>query len=257
MMGGDQKRNYALYLYSVNKSMNLNHQDMNIKTIFSIILFSIIGVIQAFAQYDVVTQTEKNMSFGSRPCFRLEFANTDAGLVEDMWKDYVKGNFKNKLKHDRKTDEWSATELKSQMMGTDMFAIYSTIEKSGSNVVLNVWVDAGAYFLNRRDNAGRTDEFARSLRTFFYDVRRATINAELKAQQDKLKDFENRQKKLQKENDSLHKDIDSYKSKIKKAEDDIVKNDKDQEALLHDADKQRQVIEDVRRRLGNVENEKN
>jgi SMC interacting uncharacterized protein involved in chromosome segregation len=230
---------------------------MNIKTIFSIFLFSVCFLFQATAQYEVVKQTEKNMSFGSRPCFRLDFSNTDAGMVEDLWKDYVKGTFKNKLKHDRKSDEWTASELKSPMMGSDMFTIYSTIEKSGANAALNVWVDAGAYFLNRRDNAGRTDEFARSLRTFYYDVRRAAINAEIKAQEEQLKEIDSRQRKLGKENDSLHKDIEGYKSRIKKAESDIVKNEKDQESLLHDADKQRQVIEETKRRLSNVENERN
>jgi septal ring factor EnvC (AmiA/AmiB activator) len=187
----------------------------------------------------------------------MEFAGTDANLLEDQWRDYVKANFKAKLKRDRKSDELTATELKSAMMGSDQFAIYSTIEKSDKGSALNVWVDAGAYFLNRRDNQSHTSEFSNSLKAFYYDVRRATINQELKVQQDKLKDLDNRQKKLQKENDGLHKDIDSYKSKIKKAEDDIVKNEKEQDAVLRDNEAQKRLIEEVKRRLANVENERN
>jgi len=189
------------------------------------------------------------MSFGSRPAFRLEFANTDAGTLEDLWKDYVK--------KDKRSGEWMATGLKSKMMGDDVFGIYSTIEKNDKGSVLTAWFDAGSYFLNRRDNPGRTEEVAGSLRQFYFDVRRAAIGKDLKDQENKLKDMESRQKKLQKENENLRKDIETYKARIKKAEEDVVKNEKDQESNIIDSDAQRRLIEEVRRRLSNVENEKN
>ena len=69
--------------------------------------------------------------------------------------------------------------------------------------------------------------------------------------------MEKRQKKLVSDNDKLRKDIEDYKAKIVKAEADVVKNEKDQEATVVDIDAQRRAIEDVRARLQNVENEKN
>jgi len=232
---------------------------MQLKTFF----FFFVALCASFtlsAQWNMVQETERNMSFGSRPCFRLEFAKADPNLVEDLWKDYVKNNFQGKLKRDKGSGEWFATGLKSNMMGDDAFGVYSTIDKSdkdkGSSV-LTVWIDAGTYFLSRRENASKTEEVSRSLRTFYFDVRRAQIGKEIKDQEGKLKDLEGKQKKLQKDNESLRKDIENYKAKIKKAEDDVVKNEKDQETTILDTEAQRKTLEDMRRRLDNVENEHN
>lgn len=229
---------------------------MCIKRMFPLLLL-ILAATAASAQWNVVIETERMMSFGSRPGFRLEFTNTETGTVETLWKDFVKENFKGKLKKDRKTDEWVATGLKSAMMGDDAFGIYSTIEKTDKGSALNVWIDAGSYFLNRRDNPGHTEEVTRSLRQFYLDVRRSAIGQEMKEEENKLKELEAKQKKLAKDNDNLHKDIDSYKAKIKKAEEDLVKNNKDQETTILDTEAQRRQIEAVKRRLDNVENEKN
>lgn len=231
---------------------------MQVKTTLPLFLaFFLAFATVASAQYNVVQETERNMSFGSRPAFHLEFANADAGMVEDLWKEFAKKTYGAKLKKDKKSGEWSATELKSAAMGDNPFALYSTIEKTSKGASLTVWYDAGTYFLNRRDNSSRAEEASRSLRTFYYDVRRATIAKELKAEEEKLKDLEKRQKSLQKENDGHRKDIENWKAKIKKAEDDIVKNEQEQEANIKDQEAQRTAIQSVQDRMKNVENEKN
>lgn len=197
------------------------------------------------------------MSFGSRPAFRMEFTNATTDMVEDLWKDFAKKNYGAKLKKDKKSGEWTATGLKSAMMGSDPFTLYSTIEKTTAGSALTVWYDSGASFLSRRESPTRADEASRALRQFYFDVRRATINKEMKEQEDKLKDMEKKYKNLQKENDALHKSIEDYKAKIRKAEDDIAKNARDQETGLVDQETQRRLIEETKRRLSNVENEGN
>ena len=230
---------------------------MQSKIFFPVLLF-LISASAVSAQWNQVAETERMMSFGSRPAFRMEFPNTSPDLVEDLWKDYAKKNFGAKLKKDKKSGEWSALDLKSSMMGEDKFAIYSTVEKiNNGDAALTVWFDAGSYFLNRRDNPAHTEEISRALRQFYIDVRRAGITAELKAEEDKLKDLDKKQKTMQRDNDNMRKDIESWKSKIAKAEDDIVKNEREQEQNLVNQDAQRRAIEAVRQRLNNVENEKN
>lgn len=225
---------------------------MKLKSLLPL-LVTLFCTVAAHAQWDVVRETERMMSFGSRPCFRMEFSNTDAGVIENVWKDFAKKNFSAKLKKSK--GEWTATKLRSAFMGDQPYAIYSTIEKDGDKASLNVWVDAGTYFLNRRDNRGRAEEMARSLQQCYFDIRRASISKDLKAEEEKLKELEGRQKKLQKENESLRKDIESWKSKIQKAEQDIVNNEQSQESNIVDQEAQRRQVEEVRRRLENVENE--
>ena len=230
---------------------------MRMQSLLPLLVF-VLSSQMAFAQWNIVQETEKAMSFGVRPGFRIDFTNTDADVVESIWKDYAKKKFGAKLKKNKKTNEWFAEKLNAAVMGSEPFTLYSMIEKAGNNsVVLTVWIDAGSYFLNRRDNASRTSEVSRSLQYFYYDVRRASINAEIKEQEKKLVELEKKQKQMQKDNDNLHKDIENYKAKIKKAEDDIVKNERDQEANVVDQETQRRLIEETRRRLNNVENEQN
>lgn len=225
---------------------------MTKKSALSCLLFTLFA-LPLFAQFDLVRETERMMSFGSRPGFRMEFANTDPGTVEEVWKKFAKDNFNAKLK--KAKGEWTAPKSKAAFMGDEPFTIYSTVEKDGSRTALTVWIDAGSYFLNRRDNAGRTNEMMRSLRQCYFDVRRAAIGKEIKAQDSLVKELESKQKKLSKENDQLHKDIENWESRIQKAKQDIINNEKAQEANIIEQENQRRVLEETRRRLENVESE--
>lgn len=225
---------------------------MQIKT--SLLLFLFLG-FTAVLPAQVVRETERMMSLGSRPGFQINFLNADAGMVEDMWVDFVKKNFSGKLKKDRKSKEFTAVGLKSPMVGADPFTLYSTIEKNGDNVTLTAYFDRGASFLSRSNDPRGAQEVTNALRQFYFDVRRAVIGREIKAQEDKVKELESRQKKLQRDNENLHKDIENYKARIKKAEEDLVKNQKEQEATLVDTEAQRRAVEQTRKRLDNVENE--
>ncbi len=228
---------------------------MQNKTILFFLLFLGLCTAASAQSYGVVQEIDRMMSLGSRPGFRLDFTNADAGMVEDMWTEFVKKNFGGKLKKDRKTKELSAVGLKSPMVGADAFTIYTTIEKNGAMVVLTAFFDKGSSFLNRRDDARGAQEVNNAMRQFYLDVRRAVIGKEMKLQEDKAKEMENRLKKLQKDGDNLRKDIENYKAKIKKAEDDIVQNQKDQEATTVDIENQRRLLEQTRQRLNNVQNE--
>lgn len=209
------------------------------------------------AQYSPVRETDRQMSFGNRPCFRLEFRDADKGLVEDEWKTFAKERFSAKLKKDKKSDELYAADVKSSYISNSAFTIRSTIERNGEDVALNVWFDLGSNFLNRRDNPTQAAEAVRQLEELYVEVRRELISLELKEAEDKIKDLEKAKKQLEKDNKNLHTDIDNYKAKIKKAEDDIVKNEQSQNSNLADQEAQRRAIEEIKLRLQNVANERN
>ena len=228
---------------------------MMFKNTFTLLLL-LSSLATLSAQYNVVSETERTMSFGSRPAYRLEFKNTDASTVETMWRDFVKKTFNAKLKKDKKSGEWTASNLESQLVGNDRFTIYSTVEKTNDGAALTAWFDAGSYFLNARDNAKGSREVLGALQTLYFDVRRTAIGEELKEQQVKMQDLEKKQKSLQKENDELLKAIENYKAKIKKAEEDIVENQKNQNSNLVDQDAQRRQIDETQSRMNNVENER-
>lgn len=212
---------------------------------------------QAIAQISPVRETDKSMSFGTRPCFRVEFRDADEDLVTDMWKKFAKERFSAKLKKDKKSGEWFAAKL-SGSVSPNEYTLRSTVEDLNKNdAALNVWFDLGSSFLNRREHAQSADEVVSTLTDFYVEVRRELIARELKDAEKKMKDLEGAKRKLEKDNDGLHKDIEEYNAKIKKAEDDIKKNEQDQNSNVADQESQRRLIEEIRIRLQNVGNEKN
>lgn len=224
-------------------------------SLFLTTVLIISGLARTTAQVTVVQETNKQMSFGIRPGFTIAFPNTDQKLVDNVWADFVKNNFGGKLKKGKKGEK-SATGLRSPSVSAGEFSLYSTTEKIGDGAQMDVWFDAGSFFLNRMDDPARTNETKTLLTRFYYDVRRAAVGQEVKAEEDRMKELENRQKKLQRENATLLKDIENYKAKLKKAEEDLVQNQKDQESTIIDIEKQRQNVEQARLRQGNVENER-
>ncbi len=228
-----------------------------IKQKITLFLAALLLCFQAVAQMSPVREMDKSMSFGTRPCFRLEFVGASQDLVEDMWKKFAKERYNAKLKKDKKSGEWFAAKLTGSI-SPDQYTIRSTVEKSNKNdAALNVWYDLGSSFLNRREHSQSADEAVSALSDFYVQVRREVVNRELKEAEKKMKDLENDKRKLEKDNDNLHKDIDEYKAKIKKAEDDIKKNEQQQNSNVADQEAQRRAIEEIRVRLQNVANEKN
>lgn len=167
------------------------------------------------AQFNMVSEVDKSMSFGTRPGFSVSFPNTDSRLVEDTWSDFVKNNFAGKLKRGKKGEK-TASSCRSASVSAGEFTLYSEVEKVGDGVQLNVWFDNGPYFLNRTDDLSRTNDTKDLLTRFYFDVRRAAVGQEVKAEEDMLKDFEKKQERLQRDNSNLNRDIENYKEKLKR-----------------------------------------
>ena len=222
----------------------------------TLLLFAVCTLFTATAQTSPVREVDKSMSFGTRPCFRVEFSQADNGMVEDIWKKFAKEQFGAKLKKDKRTKEWYAENL-SGNISPNQFAIRSTVERVGDkDAALNVWFDLGPSFLNRREHPQGASDAVSTLTDLYVEVRKEVIASELKDAEKKLKDIESAKRKLEKENDGLRKDIENYQAKIKKAEEEIVTNEQDQNSNVADQETQRRKIEEIKIRLQNVESER-
>jgi hypothetical protein len=208
------------------------------------------------AQWGIVRETERSMSFGNRSCFRVEFSNIEPNVVLDTWKEFVRKTFDAKVKKDRKGDEYIASEARADYITLERFTIYAQVEKNGATTALNVWFDLGNYFLSSRENPESARETADVLRQFYYDTRRNAIAEELKAAENQLKTMESQLKKLERDNEALYKSIEDYKARIKKAEEDILKNTQSQEAQIVNMGAQQRRVEEIKGRMRNVENER-
>lgn len=223
---------------------------MHTKTILPL-LFLLVTAMVLPAQQNV-KELEKTMSFGNRPCFRIEFPGASTAILEEEWKDWALKNHSAKLK--KKGGELYATQLKAKSTGEE-YAVYSTIEKTTGGAALNVWFDLGATFMNSRDNPTLARDAKKALQQFYYDIRRVTYDDDIKKEEAKLKQLEDENAAMEKNALALQKSIDDYKAKIKKAEESIAQLAKNQEASLLNIENQRRRIEDMKKRKTNVESE--
>ena len=229
---------------------------MLIKKTLLFLLLTCLGFL-GYSQRPLVKEVDRSMSFGTRPCFRLELEGTTTGLVVDEWKRFAKDRFGAKLKKDGKSGEYYAEKLTGSISPNE-FAIRSTVEEFGkTGVALNVWFDLGTVYLDRRVNAEGANEAVSALTDCYIELRKAIITKELKEAEGKLKELESSRRKMEKENLNLHKDIENYKEKIKKAEEDIVRNEQEQNVNAADQEKMRAAVEEIQKRLQNVHSERN
>ena len=223
----------------------------------TLFLAFLLSLYSAPAQISPVREMDKSMSFGTRPCFRLEFQGATPGLVTDLWKDFVKQQFSAKLKKDKKSSEYFADRVNASFSPNE-FTLRSTVEETGEDgAALNVWFDLGSAFLSRREYPQAANDVVSVLSDFYVEVRREVIARELKDAENKLKELESNKRKLEKENDNYHKEIENYKAKIKKAEEDIIQNEQMQNSNVADQEAQRRLIEEIKLRLQNVGSERN
>ncbi|MCS6929552.1 MAG: hypothetical protein NZM43_08665 [Saprospiraceae bacterium] len=205
-------------------------------------------------QTSSVSEIERAMSFGTRPGFSVTFLDADAKVVNEVWSEFVRTNFGSKLKKGKR-NEFSAPQSRSSAVSSGTFTVYSEVERMGGGVQLFVWFDVGPFFLNRRDDPQHTEETIRLLKRFHWEVRKALADNEVRAEENKLKDLENKLKRLRRENENLLKDIANFETRLKKAREDLAQNEKDQEATLIDIERQRGNVEEAVRRRASVQSE--
>ena len=90
--------------------------------LFLTIVLGFTGLYSLSAQVSMVSETNKQMSFGIRPGFTIAFPNTDQKLVDDVWADFVKNNFGGKLKKGKKGEK-SAIGLRSPSVSAGEFSL--------------------------------------------------------------------------------------------------------------------------------------
>ena len=205
-----------------------------------------------------VQETEKLMSLGSRPALRVEFLHSKTGKIEDAWVAFLKNELGSKPKYSKKTKEWLAANAKAPIFGGESpVDFYAKMEASGDDVNFTLWIDSGAdqFISSKKEESEKWAEANALAKRFIKSVRLQTVQDELLAQTDRLRDLENRLKKLQRQHESLNKDIENWKMKIAKAEEDLKTNDADQAKTTLEIETQTKTVDAVQARLGEVEKE--
>lgn len=193
------------------------------------------------------------MSEGSNNALTLNLPSISVKDAEKVWQQYMDDYYDSKAKWNRKTKEWVIEDADIVALGRgktiDMF---TTFEKSGDGVNVNVWIDLDGEFLTSREYPDRFTDAQKLMMKYALEVAKASVQEELDEEEKNLDRMETDLRKLKNAKDRYHRDIERAQEAIKKAEEDIVKNVREQEDTLKKIELQKELIDEIRKKLNDL-----
>lgn len=223
----------------------------NYLLLLTILFFSV--SVSVFAQKTRPNEVRKGMSLGVKEAFTIDIQNLDDKEVEKLLIDYLKG-FKGRKapKKDRKSGEIFTDDAEIPAFSTNTIDIYATVEGKGDNPTVVFWFDLGGAFLSEDAHPEKMEALSEWLYAFGRQTRARTIELELEAEEDRLKDFNKDFDKLLKEQEKLEDTIEKAKQMIAEAEDGLKENAKEQENSQATILEQKRLIDKIKDRLKKV-----
>ncbi|MCB0568508.1 MAG: hypothetical protein KDC66_02040 [Phaeodactylibacter sp.] len=220
-----------------------------------LVMLSSLLFLLAFSKLQAqATEHLLKMSQGANNALSLQIAGADEKLVAETWKNYMKDFYDAKVKWDRKTKEYLADDASITAIGLgNTVDVYATTEEDkNNNTTINVWFDLGGAFLSSREHADRYEEAEKLMLRFGLEVAREKTRLELDNEKGELRQLQKDLERLKTANDRYHKEIERAQEAIKKAEADIVQNEKDQQDMLEKIAGQEKAIQSVEQRLNGL-----
>jgi hypothetical protein len=199
-----------------------------------------------------VSEQERSMSKGVNNALVIEIPMADPGMIEKLWKKYMK-DYDGKTKKVKGEPEWLSDDADIPGIGSgNTMDVYSKIAESGEDVELIVWFDLGGAFLDSDLHPDNYLEGEKFLMRFSLFVEKEKTKLELEAEEKELKNMEKELKDLERNKERYFEIIADAERRIEEAKADIEQNEKDQEAQKKVIEDQLEVIKKVQKKLDNL-----
>jgi hypothetical protein len=220
------------------------------KNLLVILLFLFVSAPFASAQ---LYEKGVPMSAGNKNAITLSLPDVSVKDVEKVWQQYMDDYYDSKAKWNRKTKEWVIDDADIVALGRGKAVdLYTTFDKAGNGVNVNLWIDLDGEFLSSREYPDRYTDAEKLMMRFALEVAKASVQQELDQEDKQLKHMETDLRKLKSANDRYHKDIEKAQAAIKKAEDNIVKNVREQEEMVKKIELQMELLDQIRKKLNDL-----
>ncbi len=236
--------------------MFFNSKDIIMKNTLIFLLSFIVLPFMVGAQLSIadvealqVEENERAMSVGKNNSLSIAVPNAEAKSLQKSWTKLMKDYKGGKTKRNRKTKEIFSDDLEiTGVGGANTVDVYATV----SGNTLTAWFDLGGAYVNSIDHPDKYSSAESILLNFAKENIAGMVEAEVEAEEDKLKKQEKNYEKLVKQKSKLERDIESYKKKIEEAEADIEANIVDQEKTTEAIEAQKEAVEEVKARLSEI-----
>jgi hypothetical protein len=193
------------------------------------------------------TEINLQMSQGVQSGISVNIPEIESKVIERIWKRYTKGY--GKLVKVKKSNEQLLQNASiPSIYGDNKMDVYSLIE----NNMITVFFDLKEGYINSKDHP---DKFAAAkdfLEQFSFEVQREVVKEELEKEQDGMKKLNHKMSDLIKDHKEYLQDIEDAKARIKKAENNIIQNEKEQEQMKAGISDQSKVLERVQIKFNKI-----
>ena len=197
-----------------------------------------------------VTSQRQSMSRGNNDALILELPSADDKMVEKLWVDWLKDEYKVKTKRNRKSKEYESLNFGIPGVSTGgKVDMYSTVDERGSGTEITVWIATPDGYISPELDRNRYYKAEEMLMRFALEVSREQIEEQVELEEDALKDLEKELEKLQKDEEDANDDIREAEKKIQEAEEAIRQAQQEQQAKRREIEEQIRVVENTKRRL--------
>lgn len=198
-----------------------------------------------------VTSQRMTHSRGNNDAVILELPTAETKMVDKLWGDWLKDNYKVKTKKVKKTKN-EMEHLNFSIPGVSTGGnvdMYSLIRQSGSGSEVMVWIATPDGYVSPEMDSGRFVEAEKMMMRFALAVSRAQIENQIEEEEKMLKDLEKDLEKLRKDKDDFEKDIANAEKAIEEARMKIEGNAGDQDNKAKEIEEQIRQIESTKRKL--------
>lgn len=193
------------------------------------------------------------MSEGNNNALTLRLPEISVKDAEKVWQQYMDDYYDSKAKWNRKTKEWIIDDADIVALGRGKNVdLFTTFEKSGEGVSVNLWIDLDGEFLTSRSYPDRYTDAEKLMMRYALEVAKASVQKDIDDEEKQLGRMETDLRKLKNANDRYHKDIERAEEAIKKAEDNIVKNVREQEDMVKKIEMQKELLDQIRKKLSDL-----
>lgn len=222
------------------------------KNLFSTLSFLVLLVFAGSQVLSAqVTSQRMTHSRGNNDAIILELPTADTKMVDKLWADWLKDNYKVKTKKVKKTKN-ELQHLNFSIPGVSVGGnvdMYSMIRQSGSGSEVMIWIATPDGYVSPEMDSGRYIEAEKMMMRFALEVSRAQIEMQVEEEEKMLKDLEKELEKLRKDKEDFEKDIADAERAIEEARQKILTNAGDQENKGKEIEAQIEQIESTKRKL--------
>lgn len=211
-----------------------------------LILFASIWILSSVFDplLSQIEESKQSMSLGVQNGLTVSIPEAKEDFIEDVLKKYVKDC--GKLKKNKKAGEHFIVSANIPMLNSGgPLDLYVQI----TDYRTTMFFDLKSAFLNSKDHPDLYAKAKDFVQEFSYETQREMTREMVEKESDKLKKLNKKLKDLVSDNAGYHKDIEEARAKIKKREEEIIQNNKDQEAAKAQIETQTKALELVQKKL--------